>query len=136
MIKTDEDKIRTYDELNVDEKGLLDVFRQMKLMSDYNRFRFYNLKVENLIAKYEELKQLREEIQGDYFSIYDELLSEELIEGELDASDWGITRERENEVWDAEVRLMSEIKANFDLAIKMIESGEAEQSIIDAENNL
>lgn len=132
----DEDKIRTYDELNVDEKGLLDVFRQMKLMSDYNRFRFYNLKVENLIAKYEELKQLREEIQGDYFSIYDELLSEELIEGELDASDWGITRERENEVWDAEVRLMSEIKANFDLAIKMIESGEVEQSIIDAENNL
>ena len=131
-----EDKIRTYDELNFEEKGLLDVFRQMKLMSDYNRFRFYNLKVENLIAKYEQLKELREEIQGDYFLIYDELLSEELIEGELDASDWGITRDHENEVWDAEVRLMSEIKANFDLAIKMIESGEAEQSIIDAENNL
>lgn len=131
-----EDKIRTYDELNVDEKEALDVFRQMKLMADYNRFRFYNLKVENLIEKYEQLKQLREEIQGDYFSIYDELLAEELIEGELDASDWGITREHENEVWDAEVRLMSEIKANFDLAIKMIDSGEAEQSIIDAENNL
>ena len=131
-----EDKIRTYDELNVDEKGLLDVFRQMKLMSDYNRFRLYNLKVENLIVKYEQLKQLREEIQGDYFAIYDELQSEELIEGELDASDWGITREHENEIWDEEVRLMSEIKSNFDLAIKMIESGEAEQSIIDDENNL
>ena len=132
-----EDKIRTYDELNVDEKGLLDVFRQMKLMSDYNRFRLYNLKVENLlIVKYEQLKQLREEIQGDYFAIYDELQSEGLIEGELDASDWGINREHENDVWDAEVRLMSEIKSNFDLAIKMIESGEAEQSIIDDENNL
>lgn len=131
-----EDKIRTYDELNVDEKEALDVFRQMKLMADYNRFRFYNLKVENLIAKYEQLKQLREEIQGDYFLIYDELVAEELIEGKLDASDWGITREHENEVWDAELRLMSEIKANFDLAIKMIESGEANQSIIDAENNL
>ena len=129
-------KIRTYDELNVDEKEALDVFRQMKLMADYNRFRFYNLKVENLIAKYEQLKQLREEIQGDYFLIYDELVAEELIEGKLDASDWGITREHENEVWDAELRLMSEIKANFDLAIKMIESGEANQSIIDAENNL
>ena len=131
-----EDKIRTYDELNVDEKEALDVFRQMKLMADYNRFRFYNLKVENIIAKYEQLKQLREEIQGDYFLIYDELVAEELIEGKLDASDWGITREHENEVWDAELRLMSEIKANFDLAIKMIESGEANQSIIDAENNL
>ena len=129
-----EDKIRTYDELEDDEKDVLDVFRQMKLMSDYNRFRFYKLKVENLMAKYGELKQLREEIQGDYFSIYDELVAEELIEGELDASDWGINREHENEVWDSEVRLMGEIKANFDLAIKMIESGEAEQSIIDAEN--
>lgn len=50
----DEDKMRTYDELNVDEKEVLDVFRQMKLMSDFNRFKFYNLKVENLIAKYEQ----------------------------------------------------------------------------------
>ncbi|WP_410320031.1 hypothetical protein [Methanobrevibacter sp.] len=131
-----EDEIRTYDELNVDEKEVLDVFRQMKLMSDYNRFRFFNLKVKNLISKYEQLKKLREEIQGDYFLIYNELLSEELIEGELDASDWGIARDYENEVWDAELRLMSEIKANFDLAIKMIESGEADHSIIDAENNL
>ena len=128
--------IRKYDELEDDEKEVLDAFRQMKLISDYNRFRFYNLKVESLIEKYEQLKQLREEIQSDYFLIYDELLSEELIEGELDASDWGITREHENEVWDAELRLMSEIKANFDLAIKMIGSGEADQSIIDAENNL
>lgn len=131
-----EEKIRTYDELEADEKEVLDTFRQMKLQSDFNRFRFYNLKVEGLIAKYELLKQLREEIQGDYFSIYDKLVSEELIEGELDASDGGITREHENEVWDAEVRLMSEIKANFDLAIKMIKSGGADQSIIDAENNL
>lgn len=131
-----EDKIRNYDELENDEKEVLDVFRQMKLMSDYNRFRFFNLKVENLISKYEQLKHLREEIQGDYFLIYDELLSEELIEGELDASDWGITRDHENEVWDAELRLMSEIKANFDLTIKMIKSSEADQSIIDAENNL
>lgn len=129
-----EDKIRTYDELNVDEKEILDVFRQMKLSSDYNKFRFYNLKVEALIEKYEQLKQLREEIQSDYFSLYDELITEELIEGELDANDWGITRERENEVWNAELRLWSEIKANFDLAIKLIESSEAEQSIIDAEN--
>ena len=34
-----EEKIRTYDELEDDEKEVLDVFRQMKLMSDYNRFR-------------------------------------------------------------------------------------------------
>ena len=32
------------------------------------------------------------------------------------------------------MRLMSDIKTNFDIGIAMIERGEAEQSIIDAEN--
>ena len=131
-----EDKIRTYDELEDDEKEILDAFRQMKLISDYNRFRLYRYKFEDLISDYEQLKKLREEIQVKYFSIYEELVAEGLIEGELDAGDWGITRDHENEVWDSEIRLMSDIKTNFDIDIAMIESGEAEQAIIDDENNL
>lgn len=67
---------------------MLDAFRQMKLMSDYNMFKLYKFKVEDLIKDYEQLKQLREEIQAKYFSVYEELLNEELIEGELDASIW------------------------------------------------
>lgn len=127
-------RFRKYDELEADEKEVLDVFRQMKLMSDYNRFRLYNYKVEDLINDYEELKQLKENIQEKYFSIYEELLNEELIEGEFDASVWGITRESENETWDSELKLLSEIKTNFDIAIKMIESCEADQIIINEEN--
>lgn len=127
-------RFRKYDELEADEKEVLDIFRQMKLMSDYNRFRLYNYKVEDLINDYEELKQLRENIQEKYFSIYEELLNEELIEGEFDASVWGITRESENETWDSELKLLSEIKTNFDIAIKMIESCEADQIIINEEN--
>ncbi len=46
----------------------------------------------------------------------------------------GITRENENETWNSELQLMSEIKTNFDIAINMIETGEAEQMIIDDEN--
>ena len=107
----------------------------MKLMSDYNRFKLYKFKVENLIKDYEQLKQLRQNIQEKYFSVYEELVNEELIEGELDTGIWGITRDHENETWDSELRLMSDIKTNFEIAIKMIESGEADQSIIDAENN-
>ena len=87
----DGEKIRTYDELEDDEKEVLDVFRQMKLMSDYNRFKLYKFKVEDLINDYEQLKQLRQDIQEKYFSVYEELVNEELIEGELDASIWGIT---------------------------------------------
>lgn len=129
-----EDKIRTYNELDNDEKEVLDSFRKMKLMYDYARFKLHRFQVEDLIKDYEQLKKLREKIQVKYFSIYEELLAEDLIEGELDTSIWGITREHENEVWDSELRLMSNIKTNFDMAINMIESGEAEQAIIDDEN--
>ena len=130
------DRIKKYDELDVDEKEVLDSFRKMKLMYDHARFKLHKLQVENLINDYEQLKKLREEIQVKYFSIYEELLAEDLIEGELDAGIWGITREHENETWDAELRLMSDIKTQFDIGINMIESGEAEQAIIDDENNL
>ena len=129
-----EDRFRKYDELKADEKEVLDAFRQMKLMSDYNKFKLYSYKVEDLINDYEKLKQLRQTIQEKYFSIYEELLNENLIEGELDASVWGITRENEDETWDSELQLLSEIKTHFDIAIKMIESGDAEQIIIVEEN--
>ena len=128
------DRIKKYDELDVDEKEVLDSFRKMKLMYDHARFKLHKLQVEDLINDYEQLKKLREEIQVKYFSIYEELLSEDLIEGELDAGIWGITREHENEIWDSEIRLMSDIKREFDIGIDMIESGEAEQAIIDDEN--
>lgn len=128
------DKIRTYDELEDDEKEVLDSFRKMKLMYDHARFKLHQLQVEDLINDYEHLKKLREDIQVKYFSIYEELLAEDLIEGELDASVWGITRDHENEVWNSEIRLMSDIKREFDIGIDMIESGDAEQAIIDYEN--
>ena len=128
------EKIKTYNECSADEKEVLGSFRQMKLLYDHARFRLYKNKVEDLINDYQELKKLRENIQFKYFSIYEELLAEDLIEGELDASIWGNTREHENETWDSELRLMSDIKTNFDIAINMIETGDAEQSIIDAEN--
>lgn len=83
------EKIRTYGELNIDEKEVLDSFRKMKLMYDHTRFKLRNIQVEDLIKDYEELKKLREEIQVKYFSIYEDLLADDLIEGELDASLWG-----------------------------------------------
>ena len=135
MKQIDNQKIRTYDECTADEKEVLDSFRRMKLLYDHSRFRLHKYQVENLINDYEQLKKLREEIQVKYFSIYEELLTEDLIEGELDAGIWGITREHEEEIWDSEIRLMSDIKTNFDIAINMIESGEAERSIIEAENS-
>ena len=128
------EQIKTYDECNADEKEVIDSFRKMKLLYDHVRYKLHKRNVEDLINDYEKLMKLREEIQFKYFSIYDELIAEDLIEGELDATIWGITREHETETWNSELRLMTDIKTNFDIALHMIESGEAEQAIIEAEN--
>ena len=128
------EKIKTYNELDIDEREVIDSFRRMKLLYDHARFRLHKSQVENLISDYETLMKLRGEIQEKYFSIYEELLKEDLIEGELDASLWGLTREHETETWNAELRLLTDIKTNFDIGIGMIESGEAEQAIINEEN--
>lgn len=37
-------KIKKYDELNVDEKELVDCLRQLKLISDHSRFKLSNTK--------------------------------------------------------------------------------------------
>ena len=57
-------------------------------MYNHARFKLHKFQVEDLIKDYEQLKKLLEEIQAKYFSIYEELLAEDLIEGELDASVW------------------------------------------------
>ena len=128
------DGIKKYDECNVDEKEVLDSFRKMKLLYDYARYKLHKRNVEDLIKDYEKLMKLREEIQSKYLSIYGDLIAEDLIEGELDATIWGLTREHETETWNSELRLISDIKTNFDIAINMIENGEAEKIIIDSEN--
>ena len=131
-----EDDIKTYDELEPEQKEVFDTFRQMKLTADYANFRYHKLKFEDLLADYEELNKLRENIQEKYFSIYAELLSESLIEGELDVGDWAVVREHEKETWDAESDLMLELKNQLELAMSLIESGEADRMIIEEENSL
>ena len=58
LIKMTEDRFRKYDELEDDEKEVLDVFRQMKLLADYNKFKLYKYKVEDLIESYDTRKNI------------------------------------------------------------------------------
>lgn len=124
------EKIKTYGELNIDEKEIVDSFCKMKLLYDHSRFKLYNHQIDDLIEDYQQLKQLREDIQEKYFSIFNQLQNETLLEGEIDTLTWAVNRETENDVWASEIRLMDTIKAEFEVAIGMIESGEAEKTIL------
>ena len=128
--------IKTYDEMEPEEQEIFDIMRQIKLSADYARFKYHRLRINDLIEDYEQLRKLRENIQVKYFSINEELLAEDLIDDEVDPSNWGIVREAENGRWDSELKFLTNIKLELDGVIEMIESGEAEQLIIDEENKL
>lgn len=128
------DEIKIYDELDDEQKEIIDSFRELKLKWDYSRFSLYNYQLEDLICDYEKLKELRKSIQVKYMDIYDTLVKEDLIDDDIDLGLFGIAREYENEVWTAEMQTLNKIKMNFDIAIRMIETGEAKKSLIEAEN--
>lgn len=129
VIIMNEKKIINYNEFSIDENELTDSLIKMKLLYDHATFNLHKFQVEELIKDYEQLKNLREDIQVKYFSIYEKLSEEGLIEGDLDKINWGLNREKENEVWNSELKLISDMKTDFDMAISMIESGEAEAII-------
>lgn len=131
-----EEKFRTYDELNDVEKEVLDNFSELKLKADYSQFLLFKYKIEVLIDYYKQLIELRNSIQTKYFALHEEMFNEGLIEGEMDVDVWQTTRNAEDVNWNDELRLLDEINTQLEIAIKKIESGEAKQSIRDAQNNL
>ena len=131
----DEKRIKRYDELNYDEKEILDFMRDMKLKSDHASIKLQLFKLDNLIRDYEELKNLRLNIQADFFSIYEDLTEEDFIDAEVDTNFWAMTREKEDEIWNSELNFLYGIKNDLENAIKLIETGEAEKIIIEMHDN-
>ena len=63
------EKIRAYDELNDDEHFVLNAFREMKIECDKARFELMSYQLINLINRYVELRQLRDDIRENYFAM-------------------------------------------------------------------
>lgn len=67
------EKIKTYNECNVDEKELLDTFRAMKLNYNQARFELYSYRLNDLIEKYENIVEMRRDAQALFFEIMEEI---------------------------------------------------------------
>lgn len=132
----DYNNLHTYDELDENEKEIVDTLRSLKLLKDHATFSLFSFQLADLIDDYEQLKNLRESIQLKYFTIFENIKNSDLVDGDLDANLWGYNRNNEKEVWKSELDLIMEIKNSLDFAIELIESGEAEKRIIDEENNV
>ena len=128
-------KIKTYDELNVSEKELIDCFRQMKLLSDQSRFELFSYKLTDLLNKDEDILELRKETQALLFDVLEEIDKNDLSSIHVDYEKLGRNRQVEADNIAEEVNIVQEYKAGFDVALHMIYSGVAEDLLIREENN-
>ena len=60
----------------------------MKIDYDKARMQLIDYKLENLIADYEKLKELRDEIQEKFFSVIKTIKENELNDVDINAHEW------------------------------------------------
>ena len=135
MKQIDNQKIKTYDECNADEKEVLDSFRKMKLMFDQARYELFSYKLRDLLEKYEGLLEMRQETQALLFDVLEEIDQHGLSGIDIDYEKLGRNRQVEADNIAEEVNMVKEYKTAFDEGLALISSGIAEQLILDAENS-
>ena len=128
MKQIDNQKIRTYNECTADEKEVLDSFRKMKLMFDQARYELFSYKLTDLLEKYEDLLEMRQETQALLFTILDEIDQHGLSGIDVDYEKLGRNRQVEVDNIREEVAIAEEYKAAFDTALLLISNGDVKNS--------
>lgn len=129
------DEIKRYDECNVDEKEVIDCFRQMKLISDQAKFELFSYQLTDLLNKYESLLELRRETQAMFFELLDRIDENQLSAIDVNYEMFGRNRQVEEDYINEEVNIIREYKVGFDEALALIYDGTAEKILIQDECN-
>ena len=123
-------KIKTYGELNVEQKYVMDTLRDMKLGYDKARFELINFQLTNLITKYEKLMELRKEIQEQFFAVIEAINHNELDDVDVNAHQYQQIRDNENATWEGELDIICNYKYQIDEGLELLNSGVVEQILI------
>ena len=123
-------KIKTYGELNVEQKYVMDTLRDMKLGYDKARFELINFQLTNLITKYEKLMELRKEIQEQFFAVIEAINHNELDDVDVNAHEYQQIRDKENATWESELNIICNYKYQIDEGLELLNSGVVEQILI------
>ena len=128
-------KIKTYGELNVNEKYVMDTLRDMKMGYDKARFRLISYQLTNLITDYEKLMRLREDIQQQFFAVIDEICENELDDVDINVHKYQNIRDTENATWQTELNIISDYKYQIDEGLELLDSGVVEQILMAEDEN-
>ena len=128
-------KIKSYDELNSDEHYVLDMVLSMKIERDKAQFQLLNYELNDLLNNYQQLQQLRKEIQAKYFAILEKIDASEFATVDVSYEKWSEVRDYENTNWNEEVEVMSEFQYYLNELIMQLNDGTMERLIIEEQKN-
>ena len=99
----------------------------MKIDYDKARMQLIDYKLDDLIAEYGKLKELRNEIQEKFFSVIESIKENELDDVDINTHEWQKIRDSENTNWDGELDIISEYKHQVNEYLELLYDGTIEQ---------
>ena len=119
-----------------DEHFVLAMFCTMKIEMDKAKFQLLNYEINDLLNSYEQLQELRQDIQAKYFEILEKIDASELANVDVSYEKWSEVREYENTNWNEEISVISDFQYYLKELINQLDDGTMERLIIEEEKNI
>ena len=114
----------------VSEQDAVELLTNMKLDYDKARMQLINYKLDDLIAEYGRLKELRDEIQEKFFSVIESIKENELDDVDINAHEWQKIRDGENTNWNSELDIISDYKHQVNECLELLNDGTIERMLM------
>ena len=117
-----------------EEQQAVEVITNLKIDYDKARLQLINYQLGDLIAMYENLKELREDIQQKFFSVIELICENELDDIDINTWEWQKIRDNELANWNGELDILSDYKYQINECLGLLYDGTIEQLLIKADN--
>lgn len=115
---------------NKSEQDAVEILRNMKLDYDKARLQLIDYQLQNLIADYEKLKELREDIQQKFFLVIETICDNDLDDIGINIHEWEKIRDSENTNWNGELDILSDYKYQVNECLGLLYDGTIEQMLM------
>ena len=112
------------------EQDAVVILRNMKLDCDKARMELIDYKLADVMADYEKLKELRDEIQQKFFSVIETIKENGLDDVDINTHEWGKIRDSENNNWCGELDILSDYKHQVNECLQLLNDGTIEQMLL------
>ena len=105
---------------------------RLKLELECEKFKLMSYQLDDLLAEYDKLMEIRGNIQFKFFNAIDNIKNNGIPVDE-DYERWERIRTREREGWDEEINLIADLKYDIDDNLKILDNTKMRRMLLDKE---